>query len=96
MESPERQADAPETMGDRIRRLREARGLSQEALGEILGVTRAAVSQWELGTVPNIKLETFLALCDFFDATPHYMVLGPQPPGRDSAGKFSRKRRRGS
>lgn len=82
-----------ETMGDRIRNLRLARGLSQEALGQLLGVSRAAVSQWELGVVDNIKLATFLALCDAFGTTPDYLVFGPAVPGRDNAGRFARRRR---
>jgi transcriptional regulator with XRE-family HTH domain len=39
--------DAAETIGDRIRVAREAAGISQEDIGSRLGVSRAAVSQWE-------------------------------------------------
>ncbi len=35
--------------GDRLFRLRRERGLSQNALGELLGVTGKAVSKWETG-----------------------------------------------
>ena len=35
------------TLGQRIQALRKEKGLSQEALGEALGVSRQAVSQWE-------------------------------------------------
>lgn len=66
-----------ETMGDRIRVLRQARGLSQSQLGERLGVTVGAISQWESGATKNIKLETFLALCDELGVSGHYLVLGP-------------------
>lgn len=34
---------------DRRREIRERRGLSQEDLAEVLGVTGAAVSRWETG-----------------------------------------------
>ena len=85
-----------DTMGDRIRTLRLARNLTQEQLGEKLGVTRAAVSQWELGGAQDIKLATFLALCAFFDTTPDYLVFGPEAPGRDSGGRFGRRRRSAS
>lgn len=41
-------------VGEKIRALRKARGLSQAALGQACGVTRAAVQQWEKGvTHPN-------------------------------------------
>lgn len=33
-----------------VRRLRERAGISQQALGEILGCTQAIVSEWETGT----------------------------------------------
>ena len=35
------------SLGERIAALRKEKGLSQEALGEIVGVTRQAVSKWE-------------------------------------------------
>lgn len=38
------------TIGKRISAGRKALGLSQEALGERLGVSRQAVSKWENGT----------------------------------------------
>ena len=34
---------------DRIAAVRKAAGLTQEQLGELLGVTRQAVSKWESG-----------------------------------------------
>jgi transcriptional regulator with XRE-family HTH domain len=76
-----------ETMGERIRMLRLARGLSQQQLADRLGVTTGAVSQWESSSTENIKLRTFLELCEVLVVTPHYLVLGqsaatPQPPKR--------------
>lgn len=49
-----------------IRNLRKARGLTQEQLAEILGVTVGAVSKWESGsTTPDLML--ILAMADFFE-----------------------------
>ncbi len=40
--------------GDDLRRRRRAKGLTQAALGALLGVTDSAVGQWETGTTkPN-------------------------------------------
>ena len=39
-----------QTLGRRIQEARKAAGLSQESLGERLGVSRQAVSKWENGT----------------------------------------------
>ena len=47
---------------DRIAAVRKAAGLTQEQLGELLGVTRQAVSKWERGqSVPDISLLVPLA-----------------------------------
>lgn len=43
------------TLGQRIQELRKQHGLSQEGLGEKLGVSRQAVSRWEMdGAVPEV------------------------------------------
>ena len=67
-----------ETMGQRIRVLREAKGLTQEALAEICRVTKSAVSQWEDDTTSNIKLEPFIALYEALGTNPKYLVFGPE------------------
>ena len=38
------------TTGEKIAALRKEQGMSQEALGEKLGLSRQAVSKWENGT----------------------------------------------
>ena len=44
------------TLGGRIQAFRKAAGLSQEALGEQLGVSRQAVSRWESdAAVPELE-----------------------------------------
>ena len=43
------------TLGQRIQELRKQKGLSQEGLGEKLGVSRQAVSRSEMdGAVPEV------------------------------------------
>jgi transcriptional regulator with XRE-family HTH domain len=69
-------AYAMPTMADRIKSLREARGITQTELAGVVGVTRAAVSQWESGLVANIKLQTFLKLCDALHTDPQYLIHG--------------------
>ena len=55
------------TMGDRLRFARESAALSLEGVGEALGITRSAVSQWETGkTYPSRKsLVQFAELTSF-------------------------------
>jgi len=66
-----------ETMGDRIRILRQARGLTQQQLANDVGVSKSAVSQWEDGSVANIKLQTFLRLLDVLKTDAEYLIFGP-------------------
>lgn len=53
------------TLGQRIQQLRKEHGLSQEALGEQLGVSRQAISKWESDiTIPEI--DKLIALAKLF------------------------------
>ena len=52
------------TVGDYIKELRTSRGYSQEQLGKMLGVQRAAVQKWECGAVQNLKRETIKKLSE--------------------------------
>ena len=55
-------------IGSRIIELRSARGLSQEALANELGLSRQAVSRWERGeALPDT--ENLIALADLFGVT---------------------------
>lgn len=67
-----------ETMGQRIKRLREARAWSQGYLSEAVGVTVSAVSQWELDQTENVKLVPFLRLAKVLETDPYYLVFGPE------------------
>lgn len=69
-------AAAMETMGQRIRALREAKGWNQEKLADVTGVTVSAVSQWERDETKNVKLEPFLRLAEALGTDPHYLVFG--------------------
>ena len=61
-------------MGRRIRELRLEKGLSQEELGRIVGVRRAAVNKWETGQVKNLRRDTIETLSRFFDVSPSYLI----------------------
>ena len=58
---------------EKIVELRKQKGLSQEELAEQLGVSRQAVSRWELGqTLPDIP--NLLQLCELFGVSSDYLV----------------------
>lgn len=69
------------TFGERICRLRMARGLSQEELAAELQVSRQSVSKWETGSsVP--ELDKLLRLSEVFGVTLDELVKGaPIPDG---------------
>lgn len=72
-----------DTLGGRIQAGRKAAGLSQEALGERLGVSRQAVSKWEAdAAVP--ELENLIAMSRIFGVTIG-ALLGVEPPAGGSA-----------
>ena len=58
---------------DKIITLRKKNGLSQEILADKLGVSRQAISRWELGTVvPDSK--NILEISRIFDVTTDYLL----------------------
>ena len=74
--------DNTNTLGGRIQAGRKAAGLSQEALGERLGVSRQAVSKWESdAAVP--ELENLIAMSRIFGVTIG-ALLGVESPAEDS------------
>ena len=53
------------TFHEQLMRLRRERGMTQEELAQVAGVSRQTVSKWELGeTTP--ELEKLYLLCDYF------------------------------
>lgn len=73
---------------DRLMELRKGRGMTQEQLGAVAGVSRQTVSKWELGeTTP--ELEKLYLLCDYFQISMDELTgrtggsdREPDPPAR--------------
>ena len=63
------------TFQERMNRLRRERGLSQEDLAGVVGVTRQAVQKWESGA-SRPDMDNLTALADYFGVTLDYLVLG--------------------
>jgi len=65
------------TIGQRITERRKQKGLSQEALGDIMDVSRQAVSKWESDeTVP--ELEKLIKLSAVFDVSVGWLINGEE------------------
>lgn len=62
-------------IGNYIKQLRLSRGMTQEELGEVLGVKKAAVQKWESGQTQNLKRATIKQLADFFGVSPASFII---------------------
>ena len=58
---------------NRIKSLRQKKGLSQQELAKLLFVNQTAVSQWERG-VTNPSTDTAIALASLFDVSVDYLL----------------------
>ena len=82
----------------RIFDLRTQRSLKQDELAEALGVSRQAVSKWEMGT-GTPTLENLVAISSFFGVSLDSLVKDPSPaeaeipPQPEYRYKISRKKR---
>lgn len=63
-------------VGEYIKQLRNKNGYSQEQLGRLVGVQRAAVQKWECGKVQNLKRETITKLAEVFNVSPASFFMG--------------------
>lgn len=64
---------------ERLYSLRKGRGVSQEELANVVGVSRQAVQKWEAGTsTPDIQ--NLSALADYFGVSLDYLVRGMEAP----------------
>ena len=48
-------------IGEQIKKYRTQKGLTQEELGNMVGVTTQAVSKWERGGVPDAEIVPLIA-----------------------------------
>lgn len=68
-------------VGDKIRKCRLEKGMTQEELGRELGVGKAAVQKYESGQVQNLKSAHIKKLCILFDKVPWDFIFdGEQHP----------------
>ena len=62
-----------ESLGQRITRIREEKGLSQSALARLMGTSQSAVSQIESGE-RNPSFDTIRQMAKALDVTPAHLV----------------------
>lgn len=77
-------------MGERIKQLRIANGLTQEELGKYIGVQKSAIRKYEKGDIQNIKRTSIEILSNLFKVSPSYlMCINNDEETLDSVSNFT-------
>jgi transcriptional regulator with XRE-family HTH domain len=61
-------------LGKIIKQLRIENGYTQEELGKLIGVKKAAIHKYESGIVQNMKRATIGKLANIFNVSPSYLL----------------------
>lgn len=63
-----------ENMSERIKRLRIEHKWTQEELGKLVGLQRAAINKYEKGATENMKRSVIEKMSKVFGVTPSYLL----------------------
>lgn len=66
-------------IGQKIKEARLAKGMTQEELGEILGVQKSAIAKYENGRIVNIKRSTLKKISDVLGIRPSELIFEATP-----------------
>lgn len=70
---------------DRIRKLRQNQGLTQQELSEKLNISQATLSNWERG-IYDVDNKGLLTLANFFDVSIDYLLERDSTAGSKTCG----------
>jgi transcriptional regulator with XRE-family HTH domain len=76
-----------ESFGQRLRRIRNGRGVSGEALAAAVGVSGSAIRLMETGGTRQARLDVGVLIAYALDVTPLYLVFGDHAPVVKRLGK---------
>lgn len=51
-------------MGEKIKELRESKGISQYRLAELTGINRSTINRYESGSIQKISFDNLLKICE--------------------------------
>ena len=51
-------------MGEKIKELRERKGISQYRLAELTGINRSTINRYENGSIQKISFDNLLKICE--------------------------------
>lgn len=63
-----------ESMAQRIKDLRQSRGLTLEQVADVVGVGKSTVRKWETGMIANMKRDKIASLANALGTTPEYLM----------------------
>ncbi len=86
--SPKTKQKYPSVFAMRLEELRKDRQLTQEQLGNKLGLSRTAVAYYE-ASAKNPRLDTIYKICEFFGVPPEDLIT-ERPAGNGKPGPASR------
>ena len=66
-------------IGQKIKKARLERGLTQQELGDIVGVQKSAIAKYECGRVVNIKRSTLQKIASALDIRPSELIFTESP-----------------
>ena len=81
-------------LGAKIKAARIAKGLTQEELGDILGVQKSAIAKYESGRVVNIKRSTLKKISDVLGIRPSDLIFEEEQKKNDILSDIVIKMRR--
>lgn len=61
-------------MGQKIKALRESKGMTLEELGDKVGVGKSTVRKWETGMIANMKRDKIAKVAKALDVEPSYLM----------------------
>ena len=66
-------------LGEKIRKARKEKGMTQQELGNIVGVQKSAIAKYENGRVVNIKRSTLQKIASALDIRPSELIFTESP-----------------
>lgn len=61
-------------IGDKIKQLREQKGMTLEELGNKVGVGKSTVRKWETGMIANMRRDKIKKVADALDTSPEFLM----------------------
>ena len=77
------------TVGERLKILREGIGLSQKKMAELLDVTQPSINRYEHGKA--VPLEVLIGYADYFDVSMDYIPPAAVPTSREGCIRHDRR-----